>query len=1192
MAIKGVVSRAELIRFYAKYGFESSLDASVMFGFTASTAESRSVKEKPSLAESGPKAPVIDTSNIVFKRDKAERPGEEKENRVEQGGFLRPVSLGPVSELPDRLGENKQELEQKDIDQVPCIASPKPLMPWTRLHPKLRKLLSSQKQGAEIDTHKLIRHISHGDFIRRIPYRERNTWRPRIHILISENSSMTPFQDEMRAVIKGLKDQVGKSNLSVIEIPKGVNNLVKYLLNKTGSPYTPRLKTSPGDIILILSDMGCLSRNGFHQEGWKTLAKCFQKHSITAVALTPCNARRTSGAMGCLFKTFPLDAIKNIYEPTDALKPKDEIKNDVVQEDIFDDPRSPLFRLLVLLSPARCIEPALLRDVRLLLVKEADAGVEVDFWLYRDMRKPDGQFVGYKDEAGIKWREHFKRLGDSDVDSIIRLFKQYHIAMPDVLAFELKTIKALRPGVNIGEEAGEFIQKLFHTLLNHGQTRINRQAVAEWLLNSRHGLSDDVWEDEDLKWLKAAAIIADNRDSSKKDIPAGISISRLIPQFTPIDYQLALTCNYLTIRPAQLTPSRPINQKLGFITGMPLLTFKSTSRQISVHPLELKRHLIKPDWANAIGEDQYGIYADYIFKGEFQRFRYIPPGRFLMGSPDDEPQRDNDETQHPVVLTKGFWLADTACTQELWTAVMDKTPSHFKGEENLPVEQVSWKDCEKFTERLNDKSIGSGFRFPTEAEWEYACRAGTTTPFNTGENITTEQANYNGNFPYGENPKGEYRRKTVPVNMFEPNGWGLYQMHGNVWEWVFDSLADYPTEQVIDPRVDEKDANRVLRGGSWLNGGGLLRSAFRAGSTPGIRDDNFGFRLARGHLEKDEQARKGKKGKAPRTAVGGPEGGQWVPGFEGVAYTKEVEQSGKIVNLKSDDSKLLLPSHNKIVVKSDYGEYKLEKVSKSRQAKSIGHDQYGLYEDISIEGIIQRFRYIPPGRFLMGSPENELERNDDEVLHPVVLTKGYWLADTACTQELWEVVTKKNPSHFKGEKHLPVEGISWNDCKEFIDKMEKAEPKIGIRFPTEAEWEYACRAGTTSAFNTGDNITTDQANYNGNIPYGNIPKGEYRTQAVPVNEFEPNNWGLYQMHGNVWEWVFDNYDKYSSEEAIDPKVEKEGAFRVLRGGGWDDYGGGLRSACRGRFTPGDRYDSFGFRLARGQLQQEKQGRAG
>jgi formylglycine-generating enzyme required for sulfatase activity len=228
----------------------------------------------------------------------------------------------------------------------------------------------------------------------------------------------------------------------------------------------------------------------------------------------------------------------------------------------------------------------------------------------------------------------------------------------------------------------------------------------------------------------------------------------------------------------------------------------------------------------------------------------VASGTFLMGSPEDEPKRRDDETQHDVSITKPYWLGKFPVTQAQWQALMGSNPSWFEGAQ-LPVENVSWEEaqeifCEKLTnqERIAGR-LPTGYRYtlPTEAQWEYACRAGTTTPFNTGRNLTTDQANYDGTRPYNGNPKGEYRRTTTDVWSFPANAWGFYDMHGNVWEWCSDWYGSYPSGSATDPTGRDTGRCRVLRGGSWDNGSDLCRSADRYSLTPVIRI-GYGFRVA------------------------------------------------------------------------------------------------------------------------------------------------------------------------------------------------------------------------------------------------------------------------------------------------------------------------------------------------------------
>lgn len=194
---------------------------------------------------------------------------------------------------------------------------------------------------------------------------------------------------------------------------------------------------------------------------------------------------------------------------------------------------------------------------------------------------------------------------------------------------------------------------------------------------------------------------------------------------------------------------------------------------------------------------------------------------------------------------------------------MRRNPSRFKGADR-PVEQVSWNQVHNFLERLNAAVPGGGFRLPTEAEWEYACRAGTTTAFWFGNQITPEQVNY-----YAGGRKGIGREATVAVQALPCNSWGLYQMHGNVWEWCQDWYGAYASGPVVDPIGSPEGALRVLRGGCWISHGGNVRSASRVALDPGFRDD-VGFRLARGQAASEPAGgtRAGDAGQTERSVVG------------------------------------------------------------------------------------------------------------------------------------------------------------------------------------------------------------------------------------------------------------------------------------------------------------------------------------
>lgn len=247
-----------------------------------------------------------------------------------------------------------------------------------------------------------------------------------------------------------------------------------------------------------------------------------------------------------------------------------------------------------------------------------------------------------------------------------------------------------------------------------------------------------------------------------------------------------------------------------------------------------------------------------VEQGEFIQ---IAGGTFTMGSPSEERWRETDEVQHEVTLGS-YLIAKYEVTQAEYTALMGTNPSHFKGND-LPVEMVSWFDAINYCNALSSKDgltpaymiegteviwnrEANGYRLPTEAEWEYACRAGTDSPFSTGRNITVEQSNWYSSYPYIEGEGGgAYRRQTVRVSEFEPNQWGLYNMHGNVSEWCWDIYGAYQTGGQSDPTGAETGLNRVSRGGGWYDYAKHVRSAYRSVAPPDYTDYKRGFRLAR-----------------------------------------------------------------------------------------------------------------------------------------------------------------------------------------------------------------------------------------------------------------------------------------------------------------------------------------------------------
>jgi len=499
-------------------------------------------------------------------------------------------------------------------------------------------------------------------------------------------------------------------------------------------------------------------------------------------------------------------------------------------------------------------------------------------------------------------------------------------------------------------------------------------------------------------------------------------------------------------------------------------------------------------------------------------FVWIEPGTFMMGSPEDELGRDDDEIQHQVTLTQGYWLGKYEVTQAQYEAIMGKNPSKFQGTD-LPVEQVSWDDAMEFCAKLTEIEQEAGtlpegyeYTLPTEAQWEYACRAGTTTALNSGKDLSDahecpemDEVGWYGYDGSNEDAENDLNY-THPVGLKQPNAWGLYDMHGNVWEWCKDWDGSYPSSAVTDPTGPINGWNRMFRGGCWYDYARNCRSAYRYSGNPSTYSIASGFRVA-------------------------------------------LTRVPRLVPVPCSNFTIPLPGN------------------------------------VDLDII-----WIDPGTFMMGSPEDELGAGGDETLHEVTLTRGYWMGKYEVTQAQYETIMGTNPSRFIGADQ-PVELVSWNDAMLFCGRLTAIEQAAGrlplgyeYTLPTEAQWEYACRAGTTTAFNNGTNIETDDQIY-GECP--NLdPVGWYysnsESKTHPVGLKQPNGWGLYDMHGNVMEWCQDAKNRYPTTPVIDPVQEDTEPYYAVRGGSYSYYDDGAkncRSAARNVRLNTSTSLSIGFRVA-------------
>ena len=645
-------------------------------------------------------------------------------------------------------------------------------------------------------------------------------------------------------------------------------------------------------------------------------------------------------------------------------------------------------------------------------------------------------------------------------------------------------------------------------------------------------------------------------------------------------------------------------------------------------------------------------------------FVYIPRGTFCMGSPggggsdecpDDgtpEPGRDADEGPlHEVTLSAGFLMQQTEVTQEQWSALFAANPSRFdECGDTCPVEMVNWweavaymnalsvaeglEPCYGFEGECDTANAGTdidcsgvdigdpnasgdpyqceGYRLPTEAEWEFANRAGTATAFYSGSITNTGKEPLDPNLDeigwYGGNSDASYANATncsswfsgattcgtQPVAGKSPNSLGLYDMSGNVWEWVWDLYDDYQASPTTDP-AGGSGTDRSIRGGAWFTDASFSRAAERGYGVPGDPYFHIGMRPVRSIVP-------------PHCS-------------DGVKNESETD-----VDCGGDCGVCALAA-----ACSTDGDCSTRNCSNDRCAP---------------EG----FAAIPAGTFCMGSPGGggsdecpdstaELGRNDDEgPMHQVTLTRAFYLETTEVTQAQWSAYfPDNNPSSFDectlDGSDCPVDTVNWWEAVAYLNArsvseglepcytLEGCDPSLagtdiecsgvevsdarasgnpylceGYRLPMEAEWEYAYRAGTTTAFYSGGITETGLSVLDPNLDpigwYGansgvtyepGYNCSSWNTSGVcgthEVGTKEANAWGLDDMSGNVTEWVWDGHEAFTSAPVADPLGGSD-SDRVYRGGGWSLYIQDCRASTRWSAEPGHAVDVSGIRAAR------------
>jgi formylglycine-generating enzyme required for sulfatase activity len=602
----------------------------------------------------------------------------------------------------------------------------------------------------------LIRQLARLQPVRKIPRIPRLTWSPEARVLVDRRPPLALFRTEFEQRIRRLRRQRGRSGLYCMPVDE-----------------PPDL--SPGDApVLVLSDLGCLDQNAIVRDGWREFAARRKWRRTRPTALMPCPKSRWDTELCRLWSCHVWDRGHRLRHP-----PQPPAAHD---PEVMDDHAERVERLLSLLSPAIRIEPALLRGARLLLPPHrADVGTEFDAWFHQDaQRTPEAMAI--RTPAALRRRGAFAEFDEATKRSMIELIRYVHRHWsPSFFARETITLHecgapVTRDDVELAWKILRRFNKTMFQMLVDEPARARQLRLFEWQ-QSDFGRSSPAaraapetavaWELGRAWRREQAAVVPDDIDhevvkqtqklllvehaklavwqvarvgsrlvvTRSSDALAGGSPAALIPAISP-RFDVLLTHEEAQRSVVNLLPRPQKSPVHVAATDARHVVMRSDRGQLELLPIQ------PPEWASRFGWDRFGLFAEFEVGDVAFPLRWIPPGEFDMGSPEDEPGRWNVEgPRHRVTIGRGFWLATTPVTQAQYAAVTGQRPSRFKNAgDQAPVEQVIWDDCRKFCDELKKKIAESDkeskhkltFRLPSEAEWEYACRAGTTSALYTG----------------------------------------------------------------------------------------------------------------------------------------------------------------------------------------------------------------------------------------------------------------------------------------------------------------------------------------------------------------------------------------------------------------------------------------------------------------------------
>jgi len=1108
-----------------------------------------------------------------------------------------------------------------------------PLATVPEFFTRLRQVADLTRPGNRIDLNRVVYELSRGRQLVEFPRLNRRSWGQDLHVVIDLARRLVPYRQDQKLIGRAMKRLLPKGGSTVCVLREGAETpVIEWPEHQRGH----ELQLHPGATLLVLSDLGSMqdSNSSAAEDRWTRIGRRLKRQECAALALVPCRPDAVPDRLARLWTLIPWEGdSRRRPKPADAttVEACERILT-LLSAAVRIEPR--LLRAVRKLLAAGRRDPGLESRIWQLCrgtthcsgaALSQQQAVELRGTLLQDDLKQRAWSLidaAHRDEySGVaclevlrlgkdagklgaggglaRSRRWFQSLGTGETEyggdfflkavsqltpeaweaspELHALWKQfcpdagaasgYDPALAGVKDAPLQVVRVSLIGGRLEYrrrgEAAERSTPLATVRLKNPQIVVDEfddwpvgddEPAAFWADGNVPAWADRWGCDDVGPWVEF--VIEGRKEPTPASIAKGLAEAGALLYGSHLDPRSGAQLDVFEDSRELVPYEEMVNLEGRFndvgirhnITEFPMWVFADGTRLAGVQSLESLADHIGPVLVR-------------------QRMRWIWPGSFLMGSAEKAELEGWPETpQQLVTISRAFWMFDTPCTQELWQAVMGENPSGFKGD-HRPVEKVSWEDCQGFLSRINERCPGLELTLPTEAEWEYGCRAGTDTPIYAGDSPLDEIAWYDKNAG----------SETHNVAELLPNAWGLYDTLGNVWEWCRDfGGRPYSSEAVSDPAqlTDSESANRVIRGGSWAISALYVRAACRFGFRPGYRYLNLGFRCSSSGSEPSTGGRRPQLARSQRAVRGRR------PIAE-PAGDSEPASEDRGVRISAGDAEYSpVPQGPVVRIRTDLEDVFLCQTPRPKWARRTGRDQYGLWAEFTVpqeqaEDVTQRMRWIPPGRFLMGSPESEPGRYGDEgPQHEAVVRGGFWLFDTPCTQALWEAVMGENPSEFKG-KNRPVETVSWDDCQEFIPKLSDAVRGLQLRLPSETQWEYACRASTEAAtylggFDPDDEATQDDLK---RIAWYTRNAG---SETHDVAELTENPWGLYDMLGNVWEWCQDTWRGDYDQRHPD---DEPSANRVIRGGCWAYSARGVRAAYRLGSPPGSRDHGLGFRCS-------------